>query len=72
MLEHAGIGIAVSDGHVKLLEVADWVTTTPGGRGAAREVVDDIVTARGLWDEVLDDYRRRQQSPVNRVGSQVG
>jgi len=72
MLEHAGIGIAVSDGHTKLIEVADWVTSTPGGRGAAREVVDDIVTARGLWDEVLDDYRRRQQPAVDRVESEVG
>ena len=72
MLEHAGIGIAVSDGHTKLIGVADWVTSTPGGRGAAREVVDDIVTARGLWDEVLDDYRRRQQPAVDRVESEVG
>ena len=72
MLEHAVIGIAVSDGHTKLIEVADWVTSTPGGRGAAREVVDDIVTARGLWDEVLDDYRRRQQPAVDRVESEVG
>ncbi len=72
MLEHAGIGIAVADGHAKLIEVADWVTSTPGGRGAVREVVDDIVTARGLWDDVLDDYRRRQQAPVNRVESEVG
>ena len=72
MLEHAGIGIAVPDGHAKLIEVADWVTSTPGGRGAAREVVDDVVTARGLWDEVLDDYRRRQQPAVDRVESEVG
>ncbi len=72
MLEHAGIGIAVADGHAKLIEVADWVTSTPGGRGAVREVVDDIVTARGLWDDVLDDYRRRQQPPLNRVESEVG
>ncbi len=72
MLEHAGIGIAVADGHAKLIEVADWVTSTPGGRGAVREVVDDIVTARGLWDDVLDDYRRRQQAPLNRVESEVG
>ena len=72
MLEHAGIGITVADGHAKLIEVADWVTSTPGGRGAVREVVDDIVTARGLWDDVLDDYRRRQHPPVNRVESEVG
>ena len=72
IVEHAGVGIAVADGHAKLIEVADWVTSTPGGRGAAREIVDDIVTARGLWDDVLDDYRRRQPAPVHRVESEVG
>ncbi len=72
MLEHVGLGITVPDGHPKLIEIADWVTSTPGGRGAAREVVDDVVAARGLWDEVLDDYRRRQQPPVDRVESEVG
>ena len=72
VLEHAGIGIAVADGHAKLIEVADWVTSTPGGRGAVREVIDDIVAARGLWDDVLDDYRRRQHPAVDRVQSEVG
>lgn len=60
LLEHAGVGIAVADAHPRLLEHVDWVTKAPGGRGAVREVVDDIVGARGLWDEVLADYRDRQ------------
>jgi len=47
-----------------VLERADWITERGGGEGAAREVVDDIVTARGLWEEVLDDYRRRQGAPA--------
>ena len=72
MLEHAGLGITVPDGHAKLIEVADWVTLTPGGRGAAREVVDDIVTARGRWDDVRDDYRRRQCLPAGQVENEVG
>ncbi len=67
LLEHAGLGIAVADGHEKLLDIVDWVTRAPGGRGAAREVVDDLVSARGLWDEVLADYRRRQPAPVDEV-----
>jgi 3-deoxy-D-manno-octulosonate 8-phosphate phosphatase (KDO 8-P phosphatase) len=61
LLEHAGVGIAVADAHPRLLGHVDWVTKAPGGRGAVREVVDDIVGARGLWDEVLADYRGRQQ-----------
>jgi 3-deoxy-D-manno-octulosonate 8-phosphate phosphatase (KDO 8-P phosphatase) len=65
LLEHAGLSITVADGHEKLLDVVDWVTKAEGGRGAVREVVDDLVSARGLWDEVLADYRRRQPAPVD-------
>ncbi len=60
LLEHVGVGITVADGHEKLLDSVDWVTRRSGGDGVAREVIDDIVDARGLWDEVLADYRRRQ------------
>jgi 3-deoxy-D-manno-octulosonate 8-phosphate phosphatase (KDO 8-P phosphatase) len=66
LLEHVGLGISVADGHSKLLDVVDWVTKQDGGHGAVREVVDDIVSARGLWDEVLSDYRRRQHAPAGR------
>jgi len=63
LLEHAGVGIVVADGHEKLLDLVEWVTKTPGGEGAAREVVDDLVTAKDLWDDVLEDYRSRQSTP---------
>ena len=33
-----------------------------------REVVDDIVNARGLWDRVLDDYRERQGPDLSQEG----
>lgn len=61
-MEYVGVGIAVADAHHRLRREADWVTSTRGGRGVVREVVDDIVGARELWDEVLDDYRSRQGS----------
>ena len=59
LIEHAGVGIAVADSHELLKPQADWVTTAVGGAGALREVVDDIVTAWGMWDQVLADYRER-------------
>jgi 3-deoxy-D-manno-octulosonate 8-phosphate phosphatase (KDO 8-P phosphatase) len=60
VMRHVGVGIAVADAHPRILEAAEWVTGTAGGRGALREVVDDIVSARDLWDSVLQDYLRRQ------------
>ena len=52
-------GLAVADANRKVLAEADWVLSTPGGRGALRELMDDIVEARGLWEQVLDDYHHR-------------
>jgi len=59
-IRRAGLGVAVADAHPRVLAEADWILTTRGGRGALRELVDDVVEARGLWDEVLADYETRQ------------
>jgi len=58
-MRRAGLGVAVADANRKVLAEADWVLSTPGGRGALRELMDDIVEARGLWEQVLDDYHHR-------------
>lgn len=34
-----GLGIAVADSSEELIEVVDWVTEKPGGRGAVKEVI---------------------------------
>ncbi|MFQ5744252.1 MAG: KdsC family phosphatase [Acidobacteriota bacterium] len=60
LMEQAGLGIAVADAQPQLLQLADWVTDRKGGCGAVREVVDDIVTAKGLWEEITADYRRQR------------
>ena len=68
VMEHVGLAIAVADAQPQVLEIADWTTDRRGGRGAAREVVDDIVNARGLWDQVLEDYRERQGPDLSQEG----
>ena len=62
LIERVGLGITVADGHSRLRECVDWVTRAEGGRAALREVVDDAITARDLWDQVLEDYRSRLNS----------
>ena len=44
-MKTAGIGVAVADAHPKALAAADWVTSSAGGRGAVREVIDCIIEA---------------------------
>ncbi len=68
VMEHVGLAIAVADAQPQVIEIADWTTERRGGHGAVREVVDDIVNARDLWDRVLDDYRERQGSDLSQEG----
>lgn len=52
-----GLGVAVADACLELREVAHYVTTASGGRGAVREVVEMILRAQRRWDEVTQPYR---------------
>lgn len=40
----AGIGVSVGDGVAQLKSCSDWVTDSPGGHGAIREVVDRLLS----------------------------
>ncbi len=41
----AGIGLTVSDAAPEILEMADWTSRNPGGKGAVREACDMILQA---------------------------
>ncbi len=56
LLRRAGLGIAVADAHPELRRQAHWVTRSPGGHGAIREVAEAVLRAKGLWNQVLDRY----------------
>lgn len=63
-----GINVAVADAVPDVLERADWVTKTPGGRGAVREVIEHILRSQGQWDKLLaqftrDDFDSFDQAP---------
>jgi 3-deoxy-D-manno-octulosonate 8-phosphate phosphatase (KDO 8-P phosphatase) len=47
MLTRARLAIAVADAHSSARAVAHWVTPSPGGHGAVRDVCDLLLTARG-------------------------
>ena len=57
-MRRAGVAVAVQDAVPELDEVADWRTVTPGGRGAVREVMHELLAAQGKLDRVLEAYRR--------------
>lgn len=47
---------APSDALAEARNVADYVTSCGGGRGAVREICDLILKGRGLWHEVVARY----------------
>ena len=55
-VRHAGLGVAVADAAIELREAADFVTQTPGGRGAVREVVELALKAQRRWDDVVRKF----------------
>ena len=52
-LKQVGYPMAVADAARDVKEIAQYVTTAVGGRGAAREAIEHVLRAQGQWDAVL-------------------
>ncbi|MBI3320998.1 MAG: HAD hydrolase family protein [Candidatus Omnitrophica bacterium] len=57
MLRRVGFAVAVPGAVEEVKRVSHYVTTRAGGRGAVREVVDLILKAKGLWDQLMLRYQ---------------
>lgn len=51
-----GMKVTVPNGHVEVRKRADLVTQAMGGRGAVREVCDMLLTAKDVYQELLEKY----------------
>ncbi len=56
IMVRVGLAIAVADAHPLVTRHAHWQTTNPGGRGAARDVCELILEARGLLQNLFKQY----------------
>jgi len=56
VMRRVAFAAAPSDGLDEARNVAHYVTTCAGGRGAVREVCDLILKGRGVWGEVESRY----------------
>ncbi|XSG85056.1 MAG: KdsC family phosphatase [Methylohalobius sp. ZOD2] len=56
VMRRVHLAIAVADAHFVVKRHAHWITQTPGGHGAAREVCDLIMQARGRFDDIIGGY----------------
>lgn len=58
LLTRVGFAVAVADALPEVRGAAHYVTRSPGGHGAVREVCDLIIDARGLRQDLLAKYIR--------------
>ena len=57
VLRRVGFSVAVQDAVKDEKKIADYVTGSPGGKGAVREVVEIILKIKGKWQDILESYR---------------
>ncbi|MBN1809080.1 MAG: HAD hydrolase family protein [Planctomycetes bacterium] len=56
VLTRAGFSASPPGAHPEVLKRVDYVTKLQAGKGAAREAMELVVTARGLYDRFLERY----------------
>jgi len=62
-LRAVGYPMAVADAHPLVHRVSVWRSECKGGFGAAREAVEHVLRARGLWGRVLERYGAQDLEP---------
>ena len=56
VMRRVGLPVATANAREEVKRIACHVTSQPGGEGAVREVIELILKAQGLWDEILRKY----------------
>jgi 3-deoxy-D-manno-octulosonate 8-phosphate phosphatase (KDO 8-P phosphatase) len=57
LMRRCGLAIAVADAGADVQIDAHYVTRSPGGRGAVREVIELILRSQGHWQRLLERFR---------------
>jgi len=56
VMRRVGLPVATANAREEVKHQACYVTSQPGGQGAVREVIELILKAQGLWEEILKKY----------------
>ena len=56
VMRRVGLPVATANARPEVKKRARYVTVQPGGQGAVREVIELILKAQGLWEEILKKY----------------
>jgi 3-deoxy-D-manno-octulosonate 8-phosphate phosphatase (KDO 8-P phosphatase) len=65
VMERVGLSIAVQDAHNFVKKQADYITTSKGGQGVAREVADLILGAQFDLEQLYRGMSKGKQGEIN-------
>ena len=55
VLDRVGFSVAVANAREEVKAICDYVTVSPGGSGAVREVIDLILKRQGIFEQLLKE-----------------
>lgn len=55
-MRKCGLAIAVKNARPEVKAAAHWTTSHAGGDGAARDAVEYILKAQGVWKKTVEEY----------------
>ncbi|MEM9643979.1 MAG: HAD hydrolase family protein [Planctomycetota bacterium] len=53
VMKRVGLAVAPADASLDARMVANWTTRANGGQGAVRELIEELLRAKGRWEEHL-------------------
>jgi 3-deoxy-D-manno-octulosonate 8-phosphate phosphatase (KDO 8-P phosphatase) len=56
VMRRVGLAIATANARPEVKRAAHYITTSPGGAGAIREVCELLLQAQGRWADILKKY----------------
>lgn len=56
VMRRCGLAIAVPDGRADVIKESHWITKNKGGKGAARDAVEYILSSQGRLKEIVNAY----------------
>jgi 3-deoxy-D-manno-octulosonate 8-phosphate phosphatase (KDO 8-P phosphatase) len=66
LLSEVGWSATVPYGRPEVKKAVRYVTRSPGGAGAFREVVEKILKAQGLWGKAVREFHRKNRALASR------
>ena len=57
----AGVSATVKNGVKEVKEIADIISEKRGGEGAVRDILEQLLKSKGLWEEALKSFYVREK-----------